>query len=138
MDQAGLLAQQTPGDEAEPLPGPPRRAAWFDASRGVHGRNVRRLAIVGVVLLALLNSADVVTTRLLLTHAAAGAVEANPVAKALLASGSLLWVKLGIIALLGIAALRDRPKLGLLVGIWFTAGLYGAAVLSNILLLRMV
>ncbi|HLI53913.1 MAG TPA: DUF5658 family protein [Acidimicrobiales bacterium] len=104
----------------------------------MQGRNVRRLAIVGVVLLAFLNSADVVTTRLLLTHAAAGAVEANPVAKALLASGSLLWVKLAIIAALGIAALRDRPKLGLLVGIWFTAGLYGAAVLSNILLLRMV
>jgi len=138
MDQARLLAQRTPGSEGGLAQGPSRRAAWFDESRGVQGRNVRRLAIVGVVLLAFLNSADVVTTRLLLTHAAAGAVEANPVAKALLASGSLLWVKLAIIAALGIAALRDRPKLGLLVGIWFTAGLYGAAVLSNILLLRMV
>ena len=47
-------------------------------------------------------------------------------------------MKLSIVALLGIAAARDRPKLGFMIGAWFVAGLYAAAVLSNLLILRML
>lgn len=99
---------------------------------------IRRLAIAAVVLLTFLNAADTVTTRLLLTHAPRGAVEANPLAGLLLASGSLLLVKFVIIAALGVAVLWDRPRLGLTVGLWAACGLYTTAVLSNILILRLV
>lgn len=102
------------------------------------GRRVRQLTVAGVVALAVLNAADTVTTHLVLAHASAGAVEANPLAKVLLANGSLLAVKMTVIAILGVAVLRDRPKLGLLAGSWLTAGLYLAAVLSNVLILRML
>lgn len=102
------------------------------------GRRVKALAVVGIALLALLQGADTVTTRLVLQHTPAGAVEANPLAGLLLASGNLLVVKLAIVALLGMAVLKDRPKLGLTVGIWLACGLYVAAVLSNILVLRML
>ena len=101
-------------------------------------RRIRQSTIAGVVILALLNVLDAVTTHLLVTHAAAGAVEANPLAGALLANGSLLYVKLAIVAVLGLAALKDRPRLGFLVGTWLVTGLYAAAVLSNLLLLRLV
>ena len=56
----------------------------------------------------------------------------------LIADGSLLAVKMAVIALLGVAVLRDRPKLGLLVGTWLASGLYLAAVVSNVLILRML
>lgn len=117
-----------------------RRLSFGPAIEGseVIGRRVRQLTVVGIVALAVLNGADTVTTRWLLTHAPAGAVEANPLAKILLASGSLLAVKLAVIAALGVAVLRDRPKLGLLAGTWLASGLYLAAVLSNILILRML
>ena len=48
------------------------------AGSEVIGRRVRRLTLVGVVALAALNAADAVTTHLVLAHASAGAVEANP------------------------------------------------------------
>ncbi len=108
------------------------------AGSEVIGRRVRQLTLVGVVALAVLNAADAVTTHLVLAHASAGAVEANPLAKVLIADGSLLAVKMAVIALLGVAVLRDRPKLGLLVGTWLASGLYLAAVVSNVLILRML
>lgn len=101
------------------------------------GRRVRQLTVLAVVALAVLNATDTVTTHWLLSHAPAGAVEANPLAKVLLANGSLLAVKMVLIAALGVAVLRDRPKLGLLAGTWLACGLYLAAVLSNVLILRM-
>jgi len=117
-----------------------QRLSGHDASLSADSvlRRVRQLTVVGVLVLALLNGADAVTTRLLLLHAPAGAIEANPLAGVLLAGGALLYVKLAIVAALGVAALRDRPRLGLLIATWLVGGLYTAAVLSNILLLRMV
>ena len=100
-------------------------------------RNIRRIAVAAVIILAFLNAADTVTTKLLLEHAPAGAIEANPLAGLLLANGSLLLVKFAIIAALGVAVLWDRPRLGLTVGLSGACGLYFAAVTSNILLLRM-
>ncbi|HUY06460.1 MAG TPA: DUF5658 family protein [Acidimicrobiales bacterium] len=107
---------------------------------GVHLtlRRIRQMTIAGVIVLAVLNGADAVTTRLVLNHATSGAVEANPLAGILLAAGTLLYVKLTIVAVLGLAALWDRPRLGFLIGIWLVTGMYAAAVLSNVMLLRML
>lgn len=116
------------------------RHRHFDEQRWTEniGHRVKVLTFVGVVALALLNAADAWSTHLVLQHTPAGAREANPLAGALIASGSLLYVKMAIVALLGVATLRDRPRLGLLVGMWTATGLYVAAVISNILLLRML
>jgi hypothetical protein len=92
------------------------------------------LTIVALGLIAVLNGADDVTTRLL---TARKAVEANPLAGFLLSNGNLLWVKLGLVAVLGAVAARVPPKLGVLVMSWAVLGLYAAAVLSNVLILRL-
>lgn len=99
---------------------------------------IKRFSVVGVVLLALLNAADAVTTKLLLQHVPAGSAhEANPLAGLFLGGQDLLMVKLAIVALLGMAVLRDRPRLGLLIGVSVVTGFYLTAVLSNLLILRM-
>src|SRR5579862_1841426 len=101
--------------------------------RPVPRRHVRALTIAALCGIAVLNGADVITTKALLRRSA---VEANPLASLLLSNGSLLFVKLGIIAALGVVAIRVPPKLGVLVVSWAVLGLYAAAVLSNVLILR--
>jgi hypothetical protein len=107
---------------------------------GRAGTRLKRTAVGGVVLLALLNAADAVTTHLVLAATPVGATEANPLAQILISGGTprLLLTKMAIIALLGMSILRRRPRLGITVGVWLTCGLYVAAVLSNILILRML
>jgi len=99
-------------------------------------RRIRQMTVAGIIVLAVLNGADAVMTRVLLNHTAKGVVEVNPLAGVLVADGTLLYVKLAIVATLGVAALWDRPRLGFLIGVWLVVGLYSAAVLSNTLLLR--
>lgn len=100
-------------------------------------RTIKRFTVVGVVLLAVLNAADAVTTKLILAKVPVGAQEANPIAQLLLSGRRLLFVKLAIVALLGMAVLRDRPRLGLLIGVSVVVGFYATAVVSNVLILRM-
>lgn len=116
------------------------RDRHFDERRWTEniGHRVKVLTFVGVLALAVLNIADAITTHMVLQHTPAGAREANPLAGVLIANGSLLYVKMAIVVLLGVATLKDRPRLGLLGGTWGVAGIYGAAVLSNILVLRML
>lgn len=95
---------------------------------------VRAVTLAALVALAFLNGADVVTTRLLLGHRG---VEANPLSSLLLASQSLLWVKLGILGLLGLKVLNSRPRLGVMGAACFAAGIYATAVLSNLLVLHL-
>ena len=87
------------------------------------------MTMAALVALAFLNGADVVTTHLLLGHRG---VEANPLSSLLLASRSLLWVKLGILGLLGLRVLNSRPRLGVM-----GAACYATAVLSNLLVLHL-
>lgn len=98
------------------------------------GARVRAATLAALVALALLNGADVVTTHLLLGHRG---VEANPLSSLLLASQSLLWVKLGILGLLGVKVLNSRPRLGVMGVACFAAGIYATAVLSNLLVLNL-
>ena len=98
-------------------------------------RNIRTLTILAICLLAVLNAADYITTRLLVEHKA---VELNPLAAALLGRGGLLWTKFAIITAVGIIATRARPKIGALLIAWVAVGVYATAVLSNLLSLRIV
>jgi hypothetical protein len=82
-----------------------------------------------------LNGADVVTTHMLLAH---GAVEANPLSSVLLASASLLWVKLAVLGALGAMVIRRPPRFGVMAVVCVTLGMYATAVLSNLLILNMV
>ena len=91
---------------------------------------VPRLRAVAVAALALLNVADLVTTRLLVTVR-----EANPVAAWLLAHGSYLTLGLvkafavGAVAALALAAPRDRRWVT--ASVCFVAALYAIAVAGN-------
>lgn len=106
---------------------------------GPGGVRLKRVALIGIVILAVLNAADAVTTDLVLRSLPAGTTEANPLANVLLAGGTprLLLTKLVIIALLGTSILRHRPRLGITIGVWLVCGFYLTAVVSNALILRM-
>jgi hypothetical protein len=95
---------------------------------------IRSLTITAIVLIAVFNGADVVTTHFVLAHKG---VEVNPLSSALLSNNSLLWVKLTLVGLAAVLALRLRPTIGLLLASWFVAGAYATAVLSNALILRL-
>jgi hypothetical protein len=96
---------------------------------------LRVITLIGVGALIVLNGADVVTTHLLLVH---GAQEANPLSSVLPASASLLWVKLAILGALGVMVIRHRPRFGVMAAVFVTLGMYATAVLSNLLVLRLV
>lgn len=102
---------------------------------GPLGERVRMVTMIALGLLAVLNGADVVTTHMLLVHQG---MEANPLSSILLASQSLLWVKLGLLALLGLKVAYSRPRLGVMGAACFAAGIYATAVLSNVLVLHLV
>ena len=103
------------------------------AQAPVSRERVKTLTIAALAAIALLNIADIVTTHLLLSRKA---VESNPFASGLLGYGELTWVKLAMVGLALLLGLRLRPRVGVLVLAWFVAGIYGAAVLSNALILR--
>lgn len=101
---------------------------------GAVAARVRLVTLVAIATLAVLNGADVVTTHMLLAHRG---VEANPLSSLLLASSSLLWVKLALLLLLGTKVLNSRPRLGVMGAACFAAGIYATAVLSNLLVLHL-
>ena len=111
--------------------------AYLHRYGGVSGSQarLRLITLIGIGGLIVLNGADVVTTHLLLAH---GAVEANPLSSILLASASLLWVKLAILGALGVMVIRHRPRFGVMAVVFVTLGMYATAVLSNLLILNIV
>jgi hypothetical protein len=127
-----VLAPSIPGGIAEPSDGV--LLSGRSELSGALAVRVRAVTLAALVALAFLNGADIVTTHLLLGHRG---VEANPLSSLLLASQSLLWVKLGILALLGLKVLNSRPRLGVMGAACFAAGIYATAVLSNLLVLHL-
>jgi hypothetical protein len=118
-------------------PNDPARSAYLHNLRDLSGdqERLRLITLGGVAGLIVLNGADVVTTHLLLVH---GAQEANPLSSVLLASSSLLWVKLAILGALGVMVIRHRPRFGVMAAVFVTLGMYATAVLSNLLILNLV
>jgi hypothetical protein len=106
---------------------------------GPAGIRLKHAALAGIVILAVLNAADAVTTNLVLRSLPVGTKEANPLANVLLAGGTprLLLTKMIIIALLGTSIIRHRPRLGITIGVWLVCGFYLTAVVSNVLILRL-
>lgn len=100
---------------------------------GPDGAMLHRASLIGVALLAVLNVADLVTTRLVLHHA--GGVEANPAARALLSGHRVEIVKLTILVLLVWRVVRDRASLPWTCLVWLAVGYYTLAVVSNALVL---
>jgi hypothetical protein len=120
-----------------PAPAEALGAASPRAEMALDRTRVRQLTLAAFVVLAALNVADVLTTRMVLAHHVAS--EANPLAGALLGNGTILWVKLFCVLALALSTLkRSRPRVGMLLGAWVAVGLYAAAVLSNVLILRLL
>jgi len=92
----------------------------------------RRSELVPLVLLVVLNLADVVSTRYGLAH---GAVEANPLSRLMLRGAQVELVKLALLGLLGLRIAQRRPTFALTVACWTAAGAYGMAVFSNAIVL---
>jgi hypothetical protein len=90
----------------------------------------RRAVVLGLALLAALQTADVLTTWALLANDGA---ELNPVGRAILGSGSAIFLKLGIVASLLVLVLR-RPvvRMGFVCGVWAVTGIYVAVVGMNV------
>lgn len=113
---------------------PDQQAASRLRLSGVVGDRVRVVTLLAIGALVVFNGADVVTTHMLLAHRA---VEANPLSSLLLATQSLLWVKLAILGVLGLKVVHSRPRLGVMGAACFAAGIYATAVISNLLVLHL-
>lgn len=94
----------------------------------VPSAELRLAGLTALVLLGVLNVADVVTTRLLLAR---GGIELNPLADQLLASNLTLVMKLGLVVALGIHFVRTGPRLVTICFMWLVVGIYLAAVVIN-------
>ena len=90
---------------------------------------------LAVAAIAILNLADVLTTRAVVGH---GAIEANPLSSALLAGGRVELLKAGIIVALVLRVPRRRPTVAFHAILWFVAGFYALTVASNLLVLNRV
>jgi hypothetical protein len=91
---------------------------------------------VAVAAIAVLNLADVLTTRAVLAHT--GAVEGNPLAAALLTGGRVEYIKAAVLAGLILRVPRRRPTVAFHAILWFVAGFYFLTVVSNLLALQRV
>jgi hypothetical protein len=93
-------------------------------------RLVRRRGLFAILLLAILQFGDVVTTDALAGHAE----EMNPVADYFLQRGTLLPVKLAIIGVLAAVLAwgwrQIRPRF--VTWLWVAVGIYGIVVISNL------
>lgn len=92
-----------------------------------HGE-LQRAAVAALVLLLVLNVADIVLTQVLLAR---GGVEMNPVAEVLLASNLAVVAKLGIVAALAVRFVRHGPKVITLCALWLVVGVYAFVVVLN-------
>ena len=89
-------------------------------------------AIVGGVALLLLNVADIITTKMVLSIA--GSVEANPIAQRLMDSGLDVGFKVGVsLVVILLCALRKEISPAYLAAVWFVVGIYAFIPLSNYL-----
>lgn len=95
------------------------------ATRGAPSVELRRAGLTALALLAMLNIADVVITRLLLAH---GGIELNPVADRLLASNLALVAKLAVVAALTFHFVRHGPRLSAICLMWLVTGIYVCVV----------
>jgi Domain of unknown function (DUF5658) len=89
-----------------------------------------------LAVIALLNLADILTTRVVLAHT--GATESNPIASALLAGGRVGLLKGGVLLALILRVPRRAPTVAFHALLWFVAGFYFLTVVSNLLVLRQV
>ena len=89
---------------------------------------------LAVAAIAVLNLADLVSTRVLLGHP--GAIEGNPLARLLLSSGRLEIVKAATLLVLIFRVPRRRPSVAFHAVLWFVAGVYALTVISNLLVWR--
>ena len=91
---------------------------------------------IAVAVIAVLNLADIVTTRLVLAHTTG--VEANPLASALLTGGRVGLIKAAVLVVLIYRVPRRRPTVAFHAVLWFVAGFYFLTVVSNLLVLHQV
>ena len=131
VDLSPRLATEPPWASTTEAGDQPRVELALDRTR------VRQLTLTAFVVLGLLNVGDVVTTHMVLSHH--GASEANPLAAVLLGNGTIMWTKMFCVLALGLSTLkRTRPRVGMLLGAWTAVGVYAAALLSNVLILRVL
>ena len=91
---------------------------------------------VAVAAIALLNLADIVTTKIVLAHT--GATESTPLASALLSGGRVGLIKAIVLLALIVRVPRRRPTVAFHAVLWFVAGFYFLTVVSNLLVLYRV
>lgn len=97
--------------------------------------DTRRHTFAAIGLLAVLNAADIVLTRMILAHTGVRA-EANPVARLLLVDFRVEMAKVLILVALGVRVVRSRASnLNVLCLAWGVVGFYVMTVAVNAMIL---
>jgi hypothetical protein len=96
-------------------------------------RRHRQARLAGVALLVLLNVLDIITTKAFLD---AGLAEGNVVGALFIESGTIAYVKGGLLLALAWRVVKAPPRVGTSCALWFVVGVYAAVITINTLALR--
>ena len=102
--------------------------------RAPSGR-LHRSAVVAVVVLAVLNIIDVVSTTIALSlagHNGLRLVEGNPLARLLIPNGRVEVVKVVVIAALVLNTVRKPVTVAIHAALWVVVGIYIATIVNNL------
>jgi hypothetical protein len=113
---------------ADTIPDTTMAGTTVPPARGGAADELRTAGLTALVLLTMLNIADVVITRLLLAR---GGVELNPLADWLLASNAELVAKLAIVIALVAHFVRHGPRLPVVCLMWLVCGVYVCVVMID-------
>jgi hypothetical protein len=115
------------GDRRTPLPARSLRLLPPPQLRPGRAEVLRRL--YPAALIALLSSADLVTTRALQSR---GGIELNPVGRWLIGHGVLGGAKLLALAAIAVLLPLARPRSWIVNALWFVAGVYAAIITLHV------
>ncbi|MGE0878021.1 MAG: DUF5658 family protein [Acidimicrobiia bacterium] len=89
----------------------------------------RSWQLVGLVLLVIFNGLDVITTNIALDR---GGVEGNPLARALIGTGTLGATKAILLIAVGWAMYQRPPKRMTTIALWCAVAFYACVLLENL------
>ena len=104
------------------------------ASHGSRIKSVPLAIVIPLLSLIICNLADVATTNRILSM---GGREMNPVAGWLIANDGLIVAKLGMVAVIAVAALLTPPRRWIVQGMWIAATFYAAIIAFHVVQLTL-
>jgi len=113
----------------------PRRKDWTERLVNDRRKSVRHAAIAALLVLVVLNIADILTTNAFL---AKGVKEGNPLMRHLVGNWKAVFVKAVLLLALWRSFAARRPTMARLCAVWGAVGFYASSIMVNLMILASV